>query len=421
MALPALVRTWRFQLNQASAAGGSALVSCQNLMFIIKQSLIGAGAWTDVTGAAAAAAGTFVVRSASNGAGAFGNGDGVDRWLAAAGLVWANAGTNHSWIVLRQVGIGATFELCIDLGNAATSSASVVVSYVGFSLNGTATNRPTAPDEEPLINNTNWGGPTVATASTAHVMNSVDGKSNRVLVCRNGFVPIYWIFELPIEVTAGWLTPFVAIALGDATNAPANSRPTYGNLSNAANAYGITSHAFQAYLTAEANTTDVLGAQQVVANDMGGGWAIYDMGVYSLTPNSKGRLGKLVDIFWGSTALVDSDTFPAAGTKNFCVFGDQILPWDTSAPVFGGGVSTARDGEYAPLDAFASSTYLQNMAPGPDATSIPTGTAEYLMQAWDSVTNGYFSWPRPTPDFSGTGYPGPNAPAFISVSAVLGC
>src|SRR5574340_893123 len=114
--LPTLQRTWRFQVNQATAAGGSGLVACQNLMWAIKESLKGNGAWTDATGAGAAAAGTFVVRSSSNGAGAFGNGDGVDRWAAAAGLVWAAPGTSHSWIVLRQTGIGATYEVCIDLG-----------------------------------------------------------------------------------------------------------------------------------------------------------------------------------------------------------------------------------------------------------------------------------------------------------------
>lgn len=423
--LPTLSRTWRFQVNQAVAGGGTGTATCQNLMFAIKQSLIGAGAWTDSTGAGAAAAGNFVVDYSCNSVSAGAKGDGSDKWLAAANCVWANAGTAHSWIVLKQAGIGATFELLISLEPGIVDDANFYISTIGFT-GGTTLARPTATDEVPLRNpaGANWGGVNaLGVASTLHVMNSTDGKSNRVLVCRNGVAPAMWLIELPSQSLSGWANPAFGMVLGDGTGAPVTSQSVYGNVSNLAAAFGRTAQNFAAFLTLEGDQLHgILGANQVVANDMGGGWALYPVGFYSITPNSRGRDGALADIWFGSTALVDSDTFPAAGTNNFVVFGDMILPWNTTAPTFGGGVSTARDGELVVTDAFASSTMLAPQMGGPDAASTTTGSIQYLMEAWDSVTQQQVNWVTQAPDFSGTFYPTPpggGVPTHIAVSAVI--
>lgn len=421
--LPSLTRTWRFQVNQAIAGGGTGTATCQLLMYAIKQSLIGSGAWTDSAGAAAAAAGNFTVDYSCDSVTAGTKGDGVDRWAASTNLVWAAAGVAHSWIVLAQTGIGASFEVCIDLTNGNVEHAVILMSATGFT-GGTTTNRPTAADEVALTNPAGtslWGGTNAAgIASTLHVLNSTGGASSRVLVCRNGFVPVYWQFELPSEATSGWTDPAWGLVQGDSTAAPISSLPVFANLSNAANGYGRTSQIFGAYITAEADVLHgVLAINQTVPNDMGASWPIYDQGIYSIVPNSRGRLGKLVDSWWTCPTLVDSDTFPAGGTRNFCLFGDIVQPWNTSAPTFGGGVSTARDGDHVVKRAFASSQQLLPQNGGQDATTTTTGQIMYLMEAWDSVTGTQYNWLVATPDWAGTFYNGPNSPQNIAVAAIV--
>jgi hypothetical protein len=422
MSLPALTRTWQFQVNQAAAAGGTGLAACQNLMFAIKQSLKGVGAWTDSSGGAVASAGNWVVDYSCDSVSAGAKGDGVDKWAASTNLVWAASGVAHSWIVLKQTGISANFELLISLENGTVSNATILVSSVGFT-GGTTLLRPSATDETPLLNpagTSTWGGVNAATASTLHVLKSNDGRSTRILACRNGFVPLYAIIELPTETSVSYANPVLGCWLGDGTAAPGSSQPVYANLSNAANAYGRTTANYAWFMTAPGDVLHgLLGITQTVANDLGACFAMYENGAYSLTPNSRGRDAKLVDHWTGSTALADSDTFPAAGTRNFCVFGDTIQPWNTSAPTFGGGASTARDGELVTLGTFASAAYLEPQAGGPDAATTSTGSVAYLMEAWDSVTGLQVTWFVQSPDFAGTFYPGPNSPTNIAIAAVI--
>lgn len=425
MALPALTRTWQFQVNQVVAGGGSGLATCQALMFAISQSLVGAGAWTDSAGGATASAGNWVVDYSCDSVTAGAKGDGVNRWAAAGNLVWANAGTAHSWIVLRQTGIGATFELLISLENGGAGDAVIAFSVTGFT-GGTTLARPTAADEVPLLNPSgtqSWGATnTAAIASTLHVLKTADGKSTRVLICRNGFVPGYWIFEQPDNVPTGYSTPAVGCVLGDGTIAPATSRPVFANVSNVANAYGRTSENYAAFLTSAGDVLHgLLAINQTVPSDMGASWPLFETGAYSVTTNSRGRNGKVVDHWTTAVTLVDSDTFPAAGTNNFVVFGDTVQPWNTTVPIFGGGVSTARDGDLFPLAAFASAGLLSPAMGGPDAATTTTAAVRYLMEAWDSVTGLQVTWLTDAPDFSGVFWPTgqPGLPTNTAIAAVV--
>lgn len=47
------------------------------------------------------------------------------------------------------------------------------------------------------------------------------------------------------------------------------------------------------------------------------------------------------------------------------------------------------------------------------------GEFQYLMQAWDSVTNQQYDWLSLTRDFTGIGYPGPNSPVNIAVAGIV--
>jgi hypothetical protein len=88
------------------------------------------------------------------------NNDGVDRWVSRANVIFANAGTNHSWIILKSpvatnpngalgFGQGPMWMLLDNSGDAGTAvlgRAKIMFSREPFT-GGTATARPTSPKE----------------------------------------------------------------------------------------------------------------------------------------------------------------------------------------------------------------------------------------------------------------------------------
>lgn len=365
MGVPATIRTWQFQPSQVLAPQAATLATNQALGFAVKQSMKGAGVWTDSTGAVVASSGNWVVRGSSDGVGNFGNNDGIDRWVTAANLVWAAAASNHSWIVLEQAGIpGAVgnFQVCLDLSNASSVSATLAVSpSAGFAA-GTATARPTAADETVVINNTSWGGVSGNTPHVLHAMKTADGKSTRVVAMRtssNGtgaWSVLFYMFELPILVVkdaAGadaWTNPSAAVALGSSTAAPVGGLDTVTNLSNTASTFSRTPAGtnFASTWSAEGTQQHVLlsdsygsvnGGQQNVG-DISGEAPMFGIGLYSVVVGARGRNGVIADLRLGleniSTsfnAATGRSSPTVAPLRQWMQFGDFMHPWNRSVPV----------------------------------------------------------------------------------------
>lgn len=355
MSVPATIRTWQFQVNQVLAPLGTTVLNNQAEMFAIKQSLKGAGSWTDSTGAAAVSSGNWVVTGSSDGVGGFGNNDGIDRWAASTNLIWAAAGVNHSWIVLEQAGIpGATnnFQLCIDLSNASQYNGTIVVSPDSTFAGGTATARPTAADERVLINNTTWGGVNGDGPQRLHVLKTSDGTSTRIVALRTsnagsgGWTVLFWLFDLPIDTLSAWTNPTAALALGTSTQNPGAGIAIVGNLSNVANTWSRTPGGtnFQSTWTAEgtqqhAILTDsygsVNGGQQNVC-DVNNEAPLFSVGLYSTTVNARGPNGSLADIRLALENLgtANGRSYPGETTpyRQWAQFDDVTLPWNRALP-----------------------------------------------------------------------------------------
>lgn len=357
MTLPVLARTWQFQVNQLAPALGTTLANARRLMLMIKESLKGSGAWTDSLGAAIASSGNWVVRSScdgSGGAGSFGNGDGVDRWVTDANLVWAAAGSNHSWIVLRQTGIAAVYELCIDLSNINSNICTIEVAFGGYNLDGTATARPTAVGGQVLLNAGNWGSFAGDAPTVLHVLKSDDGAATRVLMTRSSnnatgvFTTGFWMFEVPTPNSAAWTNPSVALVCPGSSGYA--SVDTSANTSNAGNTWSRTAGGtnFQSWWAAEGTTgrsliSDTYGGPgngfACVLSDINDQFPNWPISLYSTTVNARGVNGELVDIWWGidqtgSPNTAQTRSWPATGpdARQFMQFGAFVHPWNRSIP-----------------------------------------------------------------------------------------
>lgn len=310
MALPVNEKTWQHVVNQVAAADDNTmLLAIKNAM-----KAMALGGWT-VWG--------------SSDSVACGNNDGVDRWLAVGNLVHA-AGA-HSWIVLKQPGIHANFQVCIDLVNVTTYYGAVVVSpTLGFVLTpGTTSARPTAADEVVLVNGSTylWG---TTYPKVWHLQVSEDGECTRLLIFQGNNAQCVAMFEKPKSPLAAWAVPAVFRWKGSASNIC-----SFAEFSDAAGWYGYQGGSFTLYTTAEGYIDGTLGEKLTVPDDWTGEWPMLSLGLAGGTAPHRGRKGQLYDMWFGSTGMgANVDAFPGDGSRTFACFkGCLILPWDGSVPL----------------------------------------------------------------------------------------
>lgn len=312
MALPTLEKTWQHNVNQSTATSGSRNTDAQALWLKVKNALTGfaSGAWTVV--------------SSSNGitAGA------GDHWSSASDIGWASGSNPHSWIVLRQTGLATNCEVCIDLNVSSSypNQGSIVISYAAGFTGGSTSARPTATDERVLASATTLWSVTSAIATVLHVMMSTTGENTRIVICANSAVVAQWYFEKLAD--SALANPVVAAVKGDAT--------TVTTLCGTTSWCGIKDATqFAAYMGTEYyNNNYTINANSGASSDISSAYPIVPLSLHSETTGAKGRAGRLVDLWGGSSSFAIAATYPAApDNKQFVQFSQFVYPWDGSTPV----------------------------------------------------------------------------------------
>lgn len=319
-----LTKTWQLSVNQTVTAQGSGVATERRLLRTIKNLMIGF------------ANSPWSVRGSSNGTTA--GMDQVDRWSSDGDIVKNSAGSAHSWIVLRQTGIGTNFEACIDMNSGSTGLASVIVSPSAGFTGGSTTARPTATDESVLISSSQWSS-AVDAQHQIHAMQSTDGACFLLFVYRNTTnMCTCWVFQKPATLrVSGWTTPAISFAAGSTSTIAANA----SSLASGSGTSGrLGSVNFAARWTGEgisgANALYALTGLADQANDFDSSWIVSPIGIASTTLNARGAPCALTDIWWAPTGLADGDTFPNSATnKRFLKLGPFVVPWtnDSTSPL----------------------------------------------------------------------------------------
>lgn len=315
MPLPSLVKSYDYtKINQSHTASGTQLTDAQTVMLAFANSLLtlgGSAAWT--------------CPGSSNGTGT-GALDAVNRWASIANLVWASAGSNHGWIVLKQSAIGASggLQMCIDLSNANSANFTIVFSANAGFTGGTATARPTATDEKAY--SLSWFSGSVSTV--LHVWGSTDGTI--VHACVFSANVCVWNFHAsnPANAISGWSHASVFWSQG---NGNCNLASALYAAANASSVIGSSVCAM--FLTGEASNNVLLEATMSFADDDTSEWPFGPIGLYTATASHRGRKGTIVDLWWGSQTAANADNYPADNTRQFVQFGHLIFPWNGSVPL----------------------------------------------------------------------------------------
>lgn len=311
MALPSLTKTWQFNVNNAQTAQGSAIADNRTALLAIKNALIGFGTspWTVVSSS------NSVTASAA------------DNWSTISNIVWANNGSAHSWIVLKQTGIGSNAQLLISCVPGSVSGANLKIQFsptVGFS-GGTNTTDPTASDSiVSSINGNSWTSVTTDAALRWSVMQSTDGQCTVVFIFSGGTLQTFWYVSKFANATTG-------------TPGGTNNGFLYTFAGVAPTLAGVT---YQNSIAASCSLSGESVANIGIASEVSGAWDIFPIAVAGTTVGARGRLGTLQDIWVGSSGVAVGDTYPATGSplaqfvqiSNANVLtGGIVLPWNNGA------------------------------------------------------------------------------------------
>lgn len=333
MGAPSLSKAHEFRANVAIAASGTVLTTNKNAL------LEWIGAWTtttnyvDATNNATTPSNMWQVRYSCDSVTAGTAGDLVNRWAAAANVVWANSGSAHSWIVLRSTTVGTSVELLISCeGSSATGAIlTVYISYASNFSGGTTTARPTAADEAVLLNGANWGASAAADgALKMHTSKSTDGQSWDLKICKGGLTVTWVVIQKAVAHDATWTNPVVALIIGGTTEAV-----TVANVNTTASFKALGASAMTMFASMPfANSASVI-SQQTTAASLSSKWNFWGMGLVSYTALNVNTTGAPIDMWWVSTTNPTGSTFPSTGTASqFAQFGCLAFPWfQTSALV----------------------------------------------------------------------------------------
>lgn len=314
MPAPTIEKTWSgSQINQNVAASATHI---RDALLAIVNSLIAQG-WTVAGSCNSAAAGM----------------DAVNRWAASTNLVWATGGGARSWIVLANSALGANAQIAIELdpggsGSSAYYTAKIWMSTAGFT-GGSTTARPTATDEQQIntLTTTHWTSP-YSTASNLrwHVWVSSDKKCTRIAACCNGYVGTFVVIDAIKNPRSGMTNTWFATWLSTATTTANVS--TIANLANNqyVRARPLTTNTVGSMTCESAGTQGSICALQGSPDDFGGYLPLSALGLFGFTAGGRGPLGRVFDLWFGSTTLATADSYDETGNQVLGQLRDVVLP-----------------------------------------------------------------------------------------------
>lgn len=244
--------------------------------------------------------------------------DGTDYLVSYANMISSTG--NHSWIVLRNAGLGggSGVEVCFDFTDDTSYSDELTLAYsysAGFA-GGSLSARPTATDEyEVIFESNSWPGSSSSRRRLITRLMSTDGESYRLLVQYDGTLNGALFFE-KIQNPASWVDENFLLWVGGLDlnlsrlctgegyffrNNGVNCRARGARLGSKSS-YGISQ-----YFASQNGTTGL---------DMFGNYQLMPFLAHNITAPNYGILGTLADMYVVEATLPLGYLFPHSGGAN---------------------------------------------------------------------------------------------------------
>ena len=341
MALPTKDKTYNYtQINQAVLAQGSNLATNRRYLRTLVDALVALGTWVCV--------------ASSDGAGGFDAMTGpstaqASRWTDDSKLVWQSEGSNHSWIVLENIGAAAVgtagnvqikYDLKQNDGDGWECWCSL--STTGTFTGGTATAAPAASDaSEVNVALYSYYSDYLSFPGNQntqlHVWGSTDGEVTHIVGAAAGRIFAHaMIVKAKDPVATNWAAPWLGLRhFGSCPNGAAAA-------SNTDEAYFMTHMGAPGttgpmYLTGETIYRPGDGIRYSVwssnvADEDTTEWPLCQVGLYSGFVGHRGRKGLLFDVYFGLRTAYHGATYVnGLGQKEWVQIGDFVLPWTNIA------------------------------------------------------------------------------------------
>ena len=334
MAVPSVVKTYQFAVNNLSP-GGIEHDRARELLLQIKNILCGFGTlpWDVDYSCTGSVAGSV--------------GDGVDRWTLYTDLLWGTGA--HSWSVLNLPG-GQQLLLDTDFGTTTCEDCNILISPSGAFTGGDTSNRPTATDEQAIIISTasgavlDWSG--TATNGTLaagdvriHAWHSTDGTHTRLALFRSDICVSFWEFGIMADKRTAQTSGFYAgILVNINASTPASvflSSYTMDVLWRYTWSAGGTAYRLRLLTLGIGNQPWTEQATAAVAEEWDGDLHVTPLVLWCDTVGARGFKGTVVDM-WMSPyqALNIGDNSPNTPSARDFVHMEAIcLPWTGDATV----------------------------------------------------------------------------------------
>lgn len=335
-----LTRTWSAQAQNQTITETTQTEQCQQLLYAFKRFIVGANP--------AVAAGAWTVDRSSDGSA---NAGAADYWAASTNIVWAAAGSNHSWIVFKSPAgfvSGGYVYLLIDCQGATVTSAKfewASAAYTGGSLTAAPTSTASqAMGTSTTIQwhrttsfpfNTRWHGSRnsvgdfvwqVSRNSAAYAHAAIGALSTTGFEAGDTYPAI--LFCNFNDAAPGAL----ARAQFNAVSGPSRRCTAFwynGGVTDTLN-QGLTAPS-----TCSTGSGDFLVNVDVNGSDITGAYYGWDAEVVSCGTAKIARRGRLCDVTWANydPTVAQGTATPSDASPERCIYGAMWLPSATK-PTF---------------------------------------------------------------------------------------
>lgn len=333
---------WEHVINMQVSHGGSTVTRNRNLMFELKNAMVGDGTTLDDAGASITMSAPFDVVASSNGTTA----SAADNWASVADVNFANAGSAHSWLHLRLTdyfGAGDHLHLLIDCIPGTTAGATARLSWArgatGYNNDGTTLNRPTlnaaaeiilrdgvAMTGDSVTSDAMWGDDGGTNDVVVHFQITSDGQAGRWFVFNSGSCVAMFGWQRDEDGPSGRTNDFVVWAASrdvttevwQLTNTLA-TLAVFHSLTNADVQFSF----YASVPIVNNNATNSLPSLNVNAFDNSRFMA--QVLLFSHVGTS-GVISVLSDLWWGRAADANGEGGPVA-TPVFRKVGEMLTPW----------------------------------------------------------------------------------------------